>query len=337
MAPTLPQTYTGPALVDLQVNGYAGFDFNGDPDTWTPEAFDAVRDTMRKRGVFRALPTFITDDPDRMLRRARRYAEIVGEAEELAASFPLIHVEGPFVSSEEGPRGAHPKAHCAVPAEHPGFLDRVLEACGHRLGVLTLAPELPGALDLIAEAHGRGVLVAIGHTGAEPETIRAAVDRGARLSTHLGNGSHQRLPRLENYVQAQLAEDRLAASFIADGIHVPFYALKNFLRAKRPDRSILITDAVAPAEMPPGRYRLGEEEVILTEEGRVSKPGEWNLAGSALTLDRAVINVARHCEISFEAAWAMASRRPAELVGLEPGPEIRVELTRKGVERVTVE
>lgn len=326
----IPSEYRGPGLVDLQLNGYAGFDFNSRPESWSAEDFLRVRAALRRRGVVVALPTLITDDAARLLTRAAAYARIVGESPELAATFPKLHVEGPFISPAEGPRGAHPLAHCLTPEAAPELVDRLREASGDRLGVLTLAPELPGALDLIASLAAEGVCVALGHTQAPPELVHAAVDAGARMSTHLGNGSHQLLPRHANYIQLQLAEDRLLASFIADGHHLPWYALQNFIRAKTPERSILVTDAIAAADAPPGRYWLGDEEVVVSADLRVQKPGQPNLAGSALTLDRAVVNTARHCGVPFEAAWEMASSRPAGLVGLGRPETVTVEIGPDG-------
>lgn len=330
----LPETYRGPGLVDLQLNGYAGFDFNALPEAWSAEALHRVRAALRRRGVAVALPTLITDDPARLLERARRYARLVRDSEELHATFPALHVEGPFICPDEGPRGAHPLTRCRTPRQHPDFLPRLREASGDRVGILTLAPELPGALELIAEGTAAGVCMALGHTDAAPERIDEAVAAGARLSTHLGNGSHQMLPRLANYVQAQLADDRLFASFIADGHHVPWYTLQNFLRAKTPARSVLVTDAVAPADAPPGVYRLGDEEIVASGDGRVQKPGQPNLAGSALTLDRAVANVTMHCGVTFAEAWEMASTHPAALLCIPVPDEVEVSVTEDGFHRL---
>ena len=322
--PALPASHTGPGLVDVQMNGYAGFDFNSDPDTWTVEDFYTVQRALARRGVLRALPTLITDDHRRMIARARTYARLVDQAPDLRVAFPKLHIEGPFISPVDGPRGAHPLAHCTTPRALPDLLSALREASGDRIGILTLAPELPGALALIERATEQGICVALGHTGADAETLARAVEAGARLSTHLGNGSHQVLPRLDNYVHRQLAEDRLAASFIADGHHMPFPTLKNFIRAKTPRRSILITDAIAAADVGPGRYRLGREEVIVSADLRVAQPGRPHLAGSALTLDRAVIHVCLHCDVSFTEAWAMASTQPAALIDLDAPPSITV-------------
>lgn len=322
----IPETYTGPGLVDLQMNGYAGFDFNSAAADWTLGDLHKVRKALQRRGVAAALPTFITDDAAAVLERARRYAKFLREDSRLEEIFPLLHIEGPFISPADGPRGAHPAEYCRRPVDMPDFLSRLQEASEGRIGIFTLAPELEGALELIEEATAAGICVSIAHTQADLDRLDRAVAAGAKFSTHLGNGSHQMLPRLDNYVQAQLADDRLLASFIADGHHVPFHTLKNFIRAKTPERSVLVTDAIVAAEVGPGRYKLGSKEVVVQEDLYVSKPGEPNLAGSALTLDRAVINTVAHCDVSFKQAWTMASTRPAELVGLSSVPEVTVDI-----------
>jgi len=326
----LPQSHYGPGLIDLQVNGYAGFSFNGDPAGWTAQQFHHVRSAMARRGVVAALPTFITDDAALMIARARKYAEVISGDAALAAFFPALHIEGPFISPVEGPRGAHPKFYCELPEALGDLIDRLRQASGNRVAIVTLAPELPGALEMIRKHAAAGICMAIGHTQASASTLDEAVAAGARLSTHLGNGSHALLPRLDNYVQHQLADDRLLATFIADGCHMPLTTLKNFIRAKTPQRSILITDAVAAAEMPPGVYELGGEQVELNLDGRVAKPGAPNLAGSALTLDRAVIGTHLHCDVTFEQAWAMASTIPASLLGLPAPSNVTVRITEKG-------
>ena len=325
----LPDVYRGPALVDLQMNGYAGFDFNGPLESWTPEALHVVRTALNQRGVGAALPTLITNELGQMIAAARRWASIVDHDPALLQTFPLLHIEGPFISPEDGPRGVHPLKHCRTPESLPDFFDRIREASGNRIGILTLAPELPDALPLIERAAGTGVCVALGHTAAAPAEIDRAVQAGARMSTHLGNGSHLMLHRHDNYIQYQLADDRLAAGFIADGHHIPFPALKNFIRAKTIARSVLVTDAIAAADGGPGPYRIGGLEVVVSAAGRVSERGSPFLAGSALTLDRAVLNVVRHCGIPFEQAWAMASRHPARLVGLADLPDVEVRVAEQ--------
>lgn len=316
--------------MDVQMNGYAGFDFNSDPDTWTVEHFMTVRQALARRGVARALPTLITDEPSRMIARAHTYARLLDREPGLRAAFPRLHIEGPFISSVDGPRGVHPRAHCTTPRRLPDLLARLRDASGDRIGILTLAPECPGSLTLIERAVEWGICVALGHTCADAETLAWAVEAGARLSTHLGNGSHAVLPRLDNYVQHQLAEDRLAASFIADGHHMPLSTLKNFIRAKTPERSLLVTDAVAAADAGPGRYTLGAEEIVASAKGRVTTPDRKTLAGSALTLDRAVVHACRYAHLPFEAAWAMASTQPAALLHLDPPPTVTVSVAPDG-------
>lgn len=322
----IPKQFTGPGLLDLQINGYAGFDFNGPASSWTAAQLHEIREALARRGVCGALITLMTDAPESMLARAKRFAELIEADAQLAAMFPTLHIEGPFLSPDDGPRGAHPLQHCICPADAPDLVERMRDASGGRVAIVTVAPELPGAIELIERISAKGICVAIGHTQANDETLSAAVEAGAKLSTHLGNGSHQMLPRLDNYIQAQLADDRLAASFIADGHHMPPTTLKNFIRAKTPSRAVLITDAIAAAEMPPGRYHLVGREVDVAADGRCAVAGEANLAGSTLTLDRAVLNVARHCDVSFAEAWAMASTRPAELIGMAPAQEVTVEV-----------
>lgn len=297
-----------PGFVDLQVNGFAGVDFNtpGQP----PDEIRRALEAMRATGVTLCLPTLITSSVETFAGCARAV---------LAARHPAVaglHMEGPYLSPLDGPRGAHPAAHLAA-ASVDDFARRQ-EAAGGRIRVVTLAPEVPGALALIEHLAGSGVLVAIGHTAAVPAQVEDAVRAGAVLATHLGNGCATVLHRHHNPLWAQLAADGLAASFIADGIHLPPFVLKAMVRAKGPGRSILVTDAVAAAGSPPGRYRLGELEVEHGKSGRVGLPGTEHLAGSALTMDRAVANAARFTGRPLAAVLPLATTQPARLIGASP-------------------
>jgi N-acetylglucosamine-6-phosphate deacetylase len=327
---TLPAGFTGPGLVDIQINGYAGFDFNGDPSTLTAERFEAVREKLRRRGVSAILVTLTTNSPESMIARAAAYSKVIEHSPELAAMYPGLHIEGPFISREDGPRGAHALKHVMSPSQRPDLIDRINDVCGGRVRVVTLAPETDGAIEMIGRLSRAGMCVAFGHTMATPAELQAGAAAGARMCTHLGNGSHNMLPRLDNYVQWQLAQDRLWASFIPDGHHMPFTTLKNFIRAKTPARSVLVTDAVSPAEMPPGEYTLGETVVVRAPNGRVSPPGKTHLGGSSLTLDMGVINTFRHCDVTFEQAWSMASEQPAKLVGLPVPAKVTVDIKEDG-------
>src|SRR5437867_574679 len=207
---------------DLQVNGFAGVDFN-DPAT-TPEAVARALDAQELTGVTRCLPTLITSSLEDFARCARTvlatgHAAVAG-----------LHVEGPYLAPEDGPRGAHPREHVRAPD-----LDEVAEwqrVSGGLVGKITLSPHHDQVSGFIRAVVGQGILVAIGHTSATAEQIHAAVAAGARLSTHLGNGAAAILPRHPNFIWAQLADDRLDAGFIADGFHLPADTLKAMLRAK---------------------------------------------------------------------------------------------------------
>ena len=227
-----------------------------------------------------------------------------------------IHMEGPYISPHDGARGAHPREHTREASVED--FKRRQEAADGRIRLVTLAPEVPGALRLIEHLVEANIRVAIGHTAASVEEIRDAISAGASLSTHLGNGCAQMLPRHPNFIWEQLAADELFASFIVDGHHLPTATVKAMIRAKTPARTILVTDAIAAAGCAPGVYRLGETEVELSAEGRVAAPGAPNLAGSALAMHTAVGNTVRFTGLSIADVLSMASTRPAWYMGVEP-------------------
>jgi N-acetylglucosamine-6-phosphate deacetylase len=296
-----------PGLVDLQVNGFGGIDFN-DPGCRTEQIHQATA-ALRATGVTRYLPTLITSSCEDFSRCARTLTEDANPA------IVGIHMEGPYISPEDGPRGAHPREH-VINASLDDFRRRQ-EAAEGRIVLVTLAPEVPGAIPLIEHLAKQGVRVAIGHTAASPEQIREAVSAGATLSTHLGNGCAQTLPRHPNFIWEQLAEDELLASFIIDGHHLPPATVKAMMRAKTPGRSLLVTDAIAAAGCPPGRYTIGDVQVELSPTGRVAVPGAPNLAGSALTMPEAVANAVRFTGLPLDEVLPMASTWPAQYLGIE--------------------
>ncbi|HPS52470.1 MAG TPA: amidohydrolase family protein [Phycisphaerae bacterium] len=325
--PEIPAVYTGPGLVELQVNGYAGVNFNALPENYSIDNFRKAMHAMKKRGIVMALPTIITDDIDRTLLRFKLFSRYLAADAELAAFYPGVHLEGPFISREEGPRGAHNMRFCANPCDYPDIIYRFNEAASGRVVIITLAPELPGAINLIKNGVQAGIIMSLGHCNPSTDDVDAAIDAGASMCTHLGNGSHQVVPRLNNYINKQLSADELAAGFIADGHHIPFFALKNFLRAKGLDKSYLTTDAIAAAEMGCGVFQLGpNDKVEVTAEGRCQIPGQANLAGSALTLDSAILNVVKNCGITWEDAWKMASVNPANFAHLPTPHAVTVKI-----------
>lgn len=291
-----------PGLVDLQVNGFAGVDFND--LRLEPDSIDVALDAMRRTGVTRCLPTLVTSSLDAFARCARTIAR------HRSPVIAGIHMEGPYISHEDGPRGAHPREHVA-PASIDDF-ERRQEAAEGRILLLTLAPESPGAARLIEHAVERGVRVALGHTMASAAEIRDAVTAGASLSTHLGNGCASVMARHANVLWEQLGADELLASFIVDGHHLPAATVKAMIRAKTPERSVLVTDAVAPACCPPGTYSIGSTRVELSPDGSVVRSGETLLAGSSLTLDRAVANTVRCSGLPLDRVLPMATTIPAQ-------------------------
>ncbi len=302
-----------PALVDLQVNGFAGIDFN--TPGLTADALDHALDAMARTGVGACLPTLITAPADRL---ADCFAglERTARSSRLAASMvPGYHLEGPFLSPLDGYRGCHPAS--AMGAADVALFDRLNAIAGNRIRLLTVAPEVDGALALIAHAKARGVTVALGHTAADRATIDAAVAAGATLSTHLGNGSPQTMPRNDNVVLSQLGQDGLHATFIADGLHIPAPTLRVYLRAKELNRSVLVTDATAGAAAPPGNYRLGPVPIRALADGSVREAESPRLAGSALTMDRAVANIAAWLDLPLAEAVRLAHENPLRVLGID--------------------
>lgn len=288
-------------LTDLQVNGYAGVDFND--EALTADALDHALRAMLASGVTTCLPTVITAAADRMAARLAALDAAVAGSRLGPLMVPGWHLEGPFLNPAPGFRGCHPADAMRLP--DPAFIERVGAGLQRPILLLTLAGELPGAEALITWAAGSGRLVALGHSDAQAAVVARAVAAGASLCTHLGNGLPQLLPKLDNPLMAQLAEDRLAAGFIADGVHLPVPALRAMVRAKGPGRAFLVTDAVAAAAAPPGRYRFAGVDIIGAEDGSVRRPDTGTLAGSALTLDQAVRNVA-DWRVAADAAGAVA-------------------------------
>jgi N-acetylglucosamine-6-phosphate deacetylase len=337
LSPSGDSIYVTPGWIDLQVNGFAGVDYNA-PSSSLDEIARSIR-AILQTGVTRFYPTVITGSPEAMSGALHNLAR-AKEASWEGAAMEAFHLEGPYISPEDGPRGAHP-SRWVRPPDWDQF-QRFQEAARGNIRLVTLSPEWPDAPRFIEALTSAGVVASIGHTRAASAEIAAAVSAGATLSTHLGNGAHAVLPRHPNYIWDQLAEDRLAASFIVDGIHLAPAFLKVALRAKGLERAILVTDAVMPAGCPPGPYQLGEVDVELHSDGSVRLLGGTRLAGSALRMDRALQNVMRMAGLSLPEAIPLATRNPARIGriasrqrGLNPGE--RADLVRFSVSQPTGE
>jgi N-acetylglucosamine-6-phosphate deacetylase len=311
-APDVGDAYLVPGWIDLQVNGFAGVDYNS-PKTSQDEIARSI-EVLFSTGVTRFYPTVITGSGADMLRALENLA---AAKERLPGGVAIegFHVEGPHISPEDGPRGAHPRAWVRPPDVDE--FRRWQEATRGRIRLVTLAPEWPGATKYIEALTDTGVVVSIGHTAATADQIADAVSAGATMSTHLGNGAHPIMQRHPNYIWDQLADDRLTASFIVDGIHLPASFLKSALRAKGVSRSVLVTDASTPAAATPGRYALGEQAIDLTEDGRVVLAGTDRLAGSALRMDHGVRNLVALAGLTLADGVAMATINAARVGKVE--------------------
>lgn len=307
--------WVAPGLVDVQVNGYGGQEFSS--RELTAEKVAQIVHRHESFGVTALCPTVTTDSFDVMAHGVGAIAEAAASAD-LERQICGIHVEGPYFSKEDGPRGAHPLEHCRPP-DWDEF-QRLQQAANGRIRVLTMSPEFDGAPDFIARVVASGVVVALAHMSATGEQIRAAVDAGAALSTHLGNGAHRTLRRHPNYIWDQLAEDRLMASLIVDGHHLPAEVVKTFVRAKGPQRCILVSDVAGQAGLPPGRYDDRAVAIDILTDGRLVIAGQDQLlAGASRPLGVGVAGVIRFAGVDLAEAVAMASSRPAALVGYQPG------------------
>ncbi|GAB2717572.1 N-acetylglucosamine-6-phosphate deacetylase [Paenibacillus thermoaerophilus] len=314
------ELWIAPGLIDLQINGFAGYDLNlsGVPMEPRVEAVIRMSRAVLRTGTTTFFPTIITAGFEQILD-SMTAIRLACEQDPLVDRMVAgIHLEGPYLSELDGPRGAHPKAHIKDP-DWTEFM-KWQEASGNRIKLVTLAPERPGAISFIEQLVRHGIVASVGHTAASPEEIGRAAEAGARMSTHLGNGAHPQLPRHPNYIWSQLAEDRLWASVIADGHHLHASVLK-VISAVKQDRLVLVSDAVHLAGLPPGIYNTHVGgRVELLETGRLQMADNpLLLAGAAVSLMDCVQHMYRALETDLAAALQMATVRPATLIGLSQG------------------
>ena len=299
-----------PAPIDIQVNGFAGFDLN--TATVTSADVCAMVRALWRVGTGFLCPTVVTGSFDGICNSFRAIVEACKTDALVAHSVLGIHLEGPYISAEDGPRGAHPLEHVRDP-DWDEF-QRWQAIAEGQISIVTLAPEKKNAIPFIEKLVANGVVVALGHTNASAGDIRAAIDAGAKLSTHLGNGAHALIRRHPNYIWEQLGADELWASLIVDGHHLPPSVAKSMVRAKTLDRCILVSDAVALAGMEPGIYAFAGKSVELTAERCVRLVGTEYLAGSAIALARGIENSVRFAGISLKEAVSLATLHPMRLL-----------------------
>jgi N-acetylglucosamine-6-phosphate deacetylase len=310
--PTDPP-WISPGWLDIQVNGFDGHDPNAADAE--PLATTRMVEALWRFGVSGTCPTICTESEAHIVRSLRAVAAACEANPAIAESVVGIHVEGPHIATDDGPRGAHPLRHVRPPDidEYRRWQD----AAGGRIRIVTLSPEYDAAIPYIEAIVADGVVASIGHTAANSDQIRSAVDAGARWSTHLGNGAHATIRRHPNYIWDQLAEDRLSAGFIFDGQHLPPSVMKSVIRAKGVERSVLVSDALFVAGFPPGTYHLPDGAgVELQPSGRLELHGTPYLAGAAAPLSVCVGNAVRHAGVPLADAVRMVTANPSRLLGL---------------------
>jgi N-acetylglucosamine-6-phosphate deacetylase len=301
--------YLSPGFFDPQVNGFAGIDFNS-PHLTTEGLLHAAR-SLASTGIARFLPTLITSSQEKMIRQLKIIATALKSDPLLHKMCYGIHLEGPYISPEDGPRGVHPREFVRLPRWEE--LEKFQEVCEGRIKCLTLAPEVKGAIPFIKKAVAHGIVIGIGHTHATEAAIEKAVRAGARLSCHLGNATPKPLSRHQNLIRKQLGMDRLMVGIIADGIHLPREVVRDFVQTKGIDGIVLTADSTAGIGASPGRYTLGDVEVEVGSDGTVRSVTTSRLAGSTLTMDRAITNIIQFAGIDLPSAIRMATQNGQKL------------------------
>lgn len=309
--------YIAPGLIDLQVNGFSGVDFS-DQYLTIGELRKASK-AVWKVGVTTFLPTVITNNQKSLKKSFSILANALDD-EEIGMSIPGFHLEGPYISPVQGYRGAHLEKYIRVP-DWDEFSE-LQKAAHNRIRLITVAPEVNGAISFIRKCRETGVVVSLGHHNGSTEIIKQAADAGASMSTHLGNGCANMIDRHDNPFWPQLADDRITATIIVDGFHLNKAEVQCFYKMKGVENTILVSDTLDLAGLPPGEYTRGERIVLLTPDV-VKFPAENCLAGAATPISACVSNIMKFTDCSLGNAIKMASSNPARLLGLNEIGEIK--------------
>lgn len=308
-----------PAYFDLQINGGLGINFTD--ASLTQDAIEKVAATLHAHGVSAFCPTVITSSDETISASLKALRQAVDSSHKLARAIPCFHLEGPFISAEDGPRGAHPRKH--VQQADWTLFQRWQDAAQGRIRLVTLAPEVPGAISLIEKLVKQNIVVSIGHSAGPASSIRDAVMAGARLSTHLGNGCARLLPRHDNILWEQLGCDLLRASIITDGHHLPWNVVKCIERCKERKRLIITCDASPLAGLPAGDYSMWDSSLQITPEGKIILQEQSVLAGSWDFTAACVEKYVNQLQRRYAEVHPLACDHPRELLG-QPVPCLEV-------------
>jgi len=300
-------------LFDFQVNGFAGVDFQAMEIGLEPLKHAVER--LRWHRMAKILLTLTTDTIDAMCWKLEQVESHRQKDPQIAETLAGYHLEGPWITTEDGYNGAHSKALTCSPTE--ADFERLESASNGNIKLITLAPEIEGGVDIIPILVERGIRVGMGHTNASEAVIDSAIAAGATVGTHVGNAVPSLIHRHDNVIQRLLARDEVVACFIPDGIHLPPFVLQNFFRAKPRDKVLFTTDCMAAAGAPPGRFELRHHTVEVGADGVVHLPGDDRFAGSSLTLDRGVRNLETWLGFSQSEAIEYCSTRAASYFGVE--------------------
>jgi N-acetylglucosamine-6-phosphate deacetylase len=298
---------------DLQVNGYGGVDFN--QDDLTGEQLHQACTALQRDGVAGILATIITEQLDVMCRRLARLVELRDRDDLAKKLIPGIHIEGPFLNATTGYHGAHPPD-AIIPADANGC-QRLLDAADGLTRIVTLAPERDPHLRVTTMLSKQNITVSAGHTDATLDDLNAAADAGLRMFTHVGNGCPMHMHRHDNIIQRALAmRERLTLCFIADGTHVPFFALANYLHCAGIEHCAVVTDAIAPAGMGPGRYKLGRWDLLIGDDMVARAPDGSHFVGAAITMTESYRNLREKVGLTDEQCRTLLVDNPRKMASL---------------------
>jgi len=301
---------------DLQVNGYAGFDFNTDAAASSvAEAMDAVCLRLESQGVEGILATVITDTIPVMRARLATLATLYKQVPSMRRVVRGIHIEGPFINSAPGYRGAHPVD--AITPSDVDDMEQLLEAADGLVRLVTLAPECDLGLQVTRMLAGKNIVISAGHTDATLNQLQAAIDAGLSMFTHLGNGCPAMMPRHDNIVQRALSlHKQLWLCFIADGVHVPYFVLRNYLDVTGLDKTIVVTDCIVAADLGPGRFSFGRWDLNIGEDLVARSPDNSHFVGSTVTMPKSFTNLTTQLGLNAGDAQRLLEHNPKLAMGL---------------------